>query len=264
MSRVTSTCAAATYAFALAASLAAPASAATFLFIRHAESTSNAGTATTVEENLDPPLTPLGKEQAVDLAAILDSYDVTAIYTSAYQRTQLTIAPTAAEFGLTPTVDARTNEWYLGDVMSLEEMAEVNAYGVIGAWAAGDHSAKANLPNAESLDDMAARVIPAWQEITRAHKDDKGVVLLVGHGAEIGFVMPYFAQNVSFDFAFANGLHNTGIVQLEFRGDQPVVTNWQGTDMPAAVPLPASGLLLLGGAGVLLARGLRRVQSGAA
>jgi broad specificity phosphatase PhoE len=37
--------------------------------------------------------------------------NVTAIYTSAYQRTGLTTAPIASEFGLTPVADARTNEW---------------------------------------------------------------------------------------------------------------------------------------------------------
>ena len=241
---------------------AAPAGAATFLFIRHAESTTNAGTATTPAELIDPPLTALGQQQALDLVDALAGYDITTIYTSAYQRTQLTIAPTAAALGLTPIADARTNEWYFGDVTNVADFGNANLGGVIGAWASGDTGAKADLPNSESLDDMAARVLPAWEEIVAAHKDEEGTVLLIGHGAETGYVLPYFAQNVSLGFAFANGLRNTGIVQLEVIGDKPYVTNWQGTALavPAAVPEPAGWLMLLTGFGAI-GVALRRSRS---
>ena len=47
-------------------------------------------TATTVAELLDPPLTALGQQQALDLGNVLASYDLTTLYTSAYQRTQQT------------------------------------------------------------------------------------------------------------------------------------------------------------------------------
>ena len=238
---------------------AVPTFAADFLFIRHAESTANAGTATTVQEFLDPPLTVLGQQQALNLGNVLASYDITTLYTSAYQRTQLTIAPTAAAFGLTPTVDARTNEWYIGDVASIAELGSVNPLGVIGAWAAGNTAAKANLPNAESLDDLVARVIPAWNEIVNQHKDEDGIVVLVGHGAEIGFVMPYFAENVSLDFAFSHGLQNTGIVQLEVINDQPYVTNWQGTPLP--VPEPETYAMLMAGLGLMGFMARRKKQA---
>ena len=238
---------------------AVPTFAADFLFIRHAESTANAGTATTVQEFLDPPLTVLGQQQALNLENVLASYDITTLYTSAYQRTQLTIAPTAAAFGLTPTVDARTNEWYIGDVASIAELGSVNPLGVIGAWAAGNTAAKANLPNAESLDDLVARVIPAWNEIINQHKDEDGIVVLVGHGAEIGFVMPYFAENVSLDFAFSHGLQNTGIVQLEVINDLPYVTSWQGTPLP--VPEPETYAMLMAGLGLMGFMARRKKQA---
>ncbi|SNS08832.1 probable phosphoglycerate mutase [Sphingomonas laterariae] len=237
-------------ALLIAAAQGAAANAASFLFIRHAESTANAGTATTLEEMLNPPLTELGQQQALDLADELAGYDIRTIYTSAYQRTAQTIAPTAAHFGLTPTADARTNEWYVGDVGN---GATVDYYSIIGRWAAGDTAAKADLPNAESLDDMVARVVPAWQDIINAHKDDDGVVAIVGHGAAIGFVMPYFAQNVSPGFSFSHGMHNTGIIKLEIINDQPYVTDWQGTELPvpAAVPEPAAWAMMLIGFGAI-------------
>ena len=112
---------------------------------------------------------------------------------------------------------------------------------------------------------MAARVLPAWQEITDTYKDQDGVVVLVGHGAETGYVMPFFAQNVSLDFAFANGLRNTGIVQVEIVNDKPYVSNWQGTALavPSSVPEPATWLMLLVGFGAIGAA-LRRSRGGSA
>jgi probable phosphoglycerate mutase len=240
----------------LAAVQAAPASAATFLFIRHAESATNAGLGSTIQEIVDPALTATGEQQADNLAQILASYDVKAIITSAYQRTGETIAPTAAEFGLTPIVDARTNEWYWGDATNILQLYTANVQGVMTAWAAGDPTAKTSLPNAESLDDLAARVLPAWQDIIDTYKDQDGVVVIVGHSYETGLVMPYFAQNITSDFAFANPLQNTGIIQVELVNDKPYVTNWQGISV--AVPEPGTWAMAIAGFGMIGAAMRRR------
>jgi broad specificity phosphatase PhoE len=240
----------------LAAAQAVPAEAMTFLFIRHAESTTNVGAGSTIQQIVDPPLTALGEQQADNLAQILKSYDVKAIFTSAYQRTGETIAPTAAEFGLTPIADPRTNEWNWGDATSLGQLYGANVQGVMAAWAAGNPSAKTNLPNGESLDDMAARVLPAWQDIINAYKDQDGVVVIVGHSAETGDVMPYFAKNITSDFAFSHPMQNTGIIKVELINDQPYVTNWQG--IAVAVPEPSTWLMLVVGFGAIGAAMRRR------
>jgi probable phosphoglycerate mutase len=248
-------------AILLAALPSVPADAATFLFIRHAESKANDGTAETVEEVINPPLSALGEQQALALADTLAVYDLTNLYVSGYQRTALTIAPTAAATGLTPVADARTNEWYFGDLESLDDLSLAAVYGVFGQWFAGNTAAKLDLPNAESLDDVVARVIPAWDEIVATHKDEDGVVVLVGHGVSTGYVMPYFARNVSTRFAFQNGLANTGIIQLEIIDDKPYVTNWQGKVL--AVPEPATWAMMIGGFG-LVGGALRRRRAGEA
>lgn len=243
-----------------------PAAAATFLFIRHAESLTNAGTANP-DQVLDPTLTSLGQEQAVALAGQLSGIDLTTVYVSSYQRTSLTIAPTVDGFGLAPIVVPEIREWSFGDgaVPTSEDFGVL-----IGAWLSGDTAAKLEgEPTSESLDELNARVVPAYDEIVARHKDEDGVIAIVGHGASIGWTMPSFAGNVTQAFAFENGLRNTGIVTVELDGDgTPIVTDWDGIAFnetgPSPVPLPASGLLLLVAIGSLGARrAVRRTKTAA-
>jgi probable phosphoglycerate mutase len=103
---------------------------------------------------------------------------------------------------------------------------------------------------------MAARVLPAWQDIINAYKDQDGVVVIVGHSAETGDVMPYFAKNITPDFALSHPMQNTGIIKVELINDQPYVTNWQG--IAVAVPEPASWLMMVVGFGAIGATMRRR------
>ncbi len=96
--------------------------AATFYFIRHAESTANSGEASTPEETLDPPLTVLGQQQTLTLAQKLADIDLTHIYVSGYQRTALTIAPTAEQHGLTPVVIPEIGEWQFDPAQSTGDL----------------------------------------------------------------------------------------------------------------------------------------------
>ncbi len=82
------------------------------------------------------------------------------------------------------------------------------------------------------------------------------MVAIVGHGGSIGWTMPFFAGNVTTDFAFAHGLHNTDIVQVVLdKVGNPLVSDWAGIpfgmSQPAPVPLPATGLLLVAALGSL-------------
>jgi broad specificity phosphatase PhoE len=66
------------------------------ILVRHAEKAAN-GTS-------DPPLNPAGTARATELARVLARENLTAIYATTFQRTQLTAAPTATAQGLTPVL----------------------------------------------------------------------------------------------------------------------------------------------------------------
>lgn len=66
------------------------------ILVRHAEKAT--------EPKDDPSLSPAGERRAQQLAEVLANARVSAIITTQYRRTQLTAAPTAKRFGITPTV----------------------------------------------------------------------------------------------------------------------------------------------------------------
>jgi broad specificity phosphatase PhoE len=73
----------------LAAALlaAGPAFAGVAIVVRHAEK---------VDESADPPLSSAGRRRAAELARALQDLPLAAIYTTRFQRTRATAAPTAA------------------------------------------------------------------------------------------------------------------------------------------------------------------------
>lgn len=64
----------------------------TVFLVRHAEKQTDAGK--------DPALTEQGKQRAINIAALLSNKNITAIYSTDYQRTQQTAAPLAQKLGI--------------------------------------------------------------------------------------------------------------------------------------------------------------------
>jgi broad specificity phosphatase PhoE len=73
----------------------------------------------------DPGLTEEGLARANRLATMLESQTVTAIYSTPYQRTRLTVAPLAAKKNLTIT------EYDAGSKSSISEIVQKNAGGTV-------------------------------------------------------------------------------------------------------------------------------------
>lgn len=157
------------------------------LLVRHGESAAHVdGVAVPqVDGQDDPPLHPDGEVQAAQVAErlIATGEPIAAIYVSTMQRTHQTAAPLAARLGITPVVEPRLREVFLGDWEGgnyrrrvaagdplVEEMRRRQRWDVI--------------PGAEPAEEFALRVRGALFDIARRHPDQ--VVVAVAHGGVIG------------------------------------------------------------------------------
>ncbi len=85
----------------------------TFYFIRHAEKDRSD------PNNMDPELTQKGLGRAMHWAEILDEIPIDAVYTTDYERTQMTAAPIAVKKNLTVQI-------YDPAILDLEQFKEEN------------------------------------------------------------------------------------------------------------------------------------------
>jgi len=213
-----------------------------FWFVRHAESETNIGVAN--PGNPDPnylsELTPAGRLQAAELGQDLASEDVVGLYSSDALRTIQTAYYIVAEGDLDePKIVPGIREWDpdfpVTDDVQERVTAEIRQ--VIPLWLSGDTSARlpSSGPDGESLADMLERTVPAFETIIDAHRcDEDGIVIMVAHGASIGWTVPSLADNVQLLTAFTNSLHNAGIIKTVLNGSKLSVTDWDG--LPFEVP----------------------------
>lgn len=125
------------------------------------------------------PLSPLGETQIVALSARLAQIRFDAIYCSDLMRTRRTAEILAAPHRLAPMADAALREFAMGDWdgMTAEEIRALDA-AAFKAWMAD--VGRFQFPGGESLQDLEARVLPAFEAIVGRHPG--GTVAVVAHG----------------------------------------------------------------------------------
>jgi 2,3-bisphosphoglycerate-dependent phosphoglycerate mutase len=197
-------------------------------FVRHAESELNVATLPhpVADAGISYPLTKRGVEQA---AAFADAYahtPIVAIYTSTLlraiqtsdalaftHRIPLTLAPEAVEINIGVDPDAAD----FGMVYQ----------GLRHRWMV-ERDLEARYGEGESLADAQRRFLPFVREVMNRHAHDRGVVIVMAHGATLGFLVPMLATNVPADFALRRPLTNTGIIKTELKDNSLVCTEWVG------------------------------------
>jgi probable phosphoglycerate mutase len=177
----------------------APVESTEVLLVRHGESAAAdpAHPFPLVDGRGDPPLSVLGRRQAVLIAQRLAVTRVDAIYVTSLRRTAETAAPLAARLSLVPRVEP--------------ELAEVN----LGEWDGGIYRQKVAqndplvaqmaeqerwdvIPGAESNEAIAARCGPAIERIASAHRGER--VVCFAHGGTIGAVLAIATGSRPFAF----------------------------------------------------------------
>lgn len=176
-----------------------------------------------VDGHGDPPLDPVGQEQAQRLADRLQHEDITAIYVTNLRRTAETAAPLAARLGLEPRIEPDLREVYLGEWEGgafrkhvLEQHPLAQRMVLEERWDV--------IPGAEASEAFAQRVQGGVTRIAESHPDE--TVVVVSHGGVIGQILALATRSRPFAFA---GSDNAGISQLVVTGDAWMVRRYNDT-----------------------------------
>ncbi len=195
------------------------------LLVRHGESAPAREDAPfpMVDGHGDPPLAPEGEREAELVGDRLAVEPIEAIYVSGLRRTEQTAAALAKRLGLTPATDPGMREVRLGDwegglfrirVAERHDIAlrmyETQRWDVI--------------PNAESTEDLAARVRASIERIAAVHPDQR--VAVFTHGGVIGQVVSMATGAQPFAFI---GADNASITQLVVTGERWIVRRFNDT-----------------------------------
>ncbi|HEX5613692.1 MAG TPA: histidine phosphatase family protein [Acidimicrobiia bacterium] len=203
----------------------APAGATTILLVRHGESqpAHPERPFPTVDGHGDPPLDPVGHEQAERLADRLQHERIDAIYVTTLQRTHQTAAPLAQRIGLEPIVVADLREVFLGDweggafrLRALEGDPVFEAIWREERWDV--------IPGAEPLDAFDLRLRRGLDHIVAQHPDER--VMVVVHGGVIGHVLHQVTGSRRFAFA---GTDNASISEIVVHADRTTLRRYNDT-----------------------------------
>ncbi|WP_033292088.1 histidine phosphatase family protein [Amycolatopsis jejuensis] len=184
------------------------------LLVRHGQTEGN------VRRALDtalpgPPLTELGREQAVALAQRLAPEPIVAVYASEAVRAQQTAAPLAETFGLEVQVIEGVKEVDAGDLEGNTDQESIAVYmRAVRAWTEGE--LHVGIPGGETGAQVQDRMRRAAGELRAKHEETSpdGVVVLVSHGGSIRLAGEWLTTNVPADVANSSLIPNTAFVEL--------------------------------------------------
>jgi 2,3-bisphosphoglycerate-dependent phosphoglycerate mutase len=182
---------------------APPPGATEVLLVRHGESqpADPANPFPLVDGHGDPPLDPVGHEQAERVAARLAGEGIAAIYVTTLCRTAETAAPLAARLGLEPRVEPDLREVFLGDWEG--GLLRVKAVERDPAFVRAMEEQRWDaIPGAEPSETFSARVWDGMQRIVAAHPDER--VVVVSHGGVIGQILADATGSRPFAFGGAD------------------------------------------------------------
>lgn len=171
----------------------------------------------------DPPLSPLGEEQAELTAARLATAGIDAIYVTTLCRTVQTARPLAHRLGMDPAVEAGLREVFLGEWEG----------GIYRKMVAAGHPVSLQvleqerwelIPGAESDAAFAGRVRDAIGRLAASHPGQR--VAVFTHGGVIGQALALASGARPFAFL---GAENASVSRLVVTGDRWIVRGFNDT-----------------------------------
>jgi probable phosphoglycerate mutase len=176
-----------------------------------------------VDGHGDPPLDPVGVEQAERVAARLAGEDIAAIYVTTLRRTVETAAPLAQRLGITPQVEPNLREVFLGEWEGglLRVKAEERDPAFVRAI---EEERWDPIPGAEPIDAFRDRVLAGVAAVAGAHADER--VVVVTHGGVIGQILS--GATGARGFAFI-GADNASISHIVVEDDRIALRRFNDT-----------------------------------
>jgi 2,3-bisphosphoglycerate-dependent phosphoglycerate mutase len=165
-----------------------------------------------VDGHGDPPLSPVGREQAELVGARLARTEVSALYVSSLRRTVETAAPLARLTGLTPTVERDLREIFLGEWEGGLFRQKVEDRDPVAMRIFTEQRWDV-VPGAESAAVFRDRLHGAVERIVAAHPDQR--VVAFSHGAAIAEILAQATGSRPLAFL---GMDNTAISRLVVTG----------------------------------------------
>jgi probable phosphoglycerate mutase len=177
----------------------------------------------------DPPLDPVGEEQAELLGERLQHEPIAAIYVTSLQRTHQTAAPLAAKLGLTPIEEPDLREVFLGDWEEGEFRRRAAARDPIFEQIFVQERWDV-IPGAELQEDFDERTWRGLRHAVAAHPDER--IVVVAHGGVIGQLLHRVTGSRRFAFA---GTDNGSISEIVADGDRIILRRYN--DVAHLLPL---------------------------
>ena len=130
----------------------------------------------------DKKLTPKGLEQSRALAERLATHRLAAVYSSGLSRTHVAAELIAERQELTPQVVPDLKEMFFGKYEGMPYPEAMKKYQQEDGGGAVDLRSLflEGLPSGENMDDLWARIIPAFEQIIKRHEGES--VAVVSHG----------------------------------------------------------------------------------
>ncbi len=177
----------------------------------------------------DPPLDPVGEQQAVLLGERLQHEPIAAIYVTTLQRTHQTAEPLATKFGLTPIEEPELREVFLGDWEEGEFRRRAAARDPIFEQIFVQERWDV-IPGAEPQEEFDERTWRGFRRCAAAHPDER--IVVVAHGGVIGQLLHRVTGARRFAFA---GADNASISEVVVDGERIILRRYN--DVAHLLPL---------------------------
>jgi probable phosphoglycerate mutase len=194
----------------------APADAVEVLLVRHGSAgrpAPDGGAPALVGGHTDPPLAPLGQEQARALAGRLQQRPIDAIFVSTLRRTAETAAPLAAATSLEPVVVEELREVFLGDWEGGEFAVRMARRDPLMA-EVFERQRWDVIPGAEPPEAFAARVGAGLERVAAA-VGEGGVAVAVAHAGVVAEACRQATRSEPFAFINVDNASISRFVRLD-------------------------------------------------